>query len=188
MTRINIFAALAAVHRERAEMADHKARYFLDTEFDENGTTIKLISIGIVSEHGDEYYAVAADGWSVDDCDPWVRENVVAKLPPQDARKPRAQIAKEVREFLSQHGEPEIWAYFADYDWVVLCQLFGKMIDLPKGFPMFCMDLKQEMVSRGVSRERLPPQDPKVAHDALSDARWTRDAWVELTRAQRETA
>lgn len=34
-------------------------------------------------------------------------------------------------------------AYYADYDWVVFCWLFGKMIDLPKGFPMYCFDLKQ---------------------------------------------
>lgn len=39
--------------------------------------------------------------------------------------------------------EPEFYAYFADYDWVVFCWLFGRMIDLPKGFPMYCRDLKQ---------------------------------------------
>jgi hypothetical protein len=38
---------------------------------------------------------------------------------------------------------PEFYAYYADYDWVVFCWLFGKMIDLPKGFPMYCKDLKQ---------------------------------------------
>lgn len=35
------------------------------------------------------------------------------------------------------------YAYYADYDWVVFCSLFGKMIDLPNGFPMYCRDLKQ---------------------------------------------
>ncbi len=39
--------------------------------------------------------------------------------------------------------EPEIYGYYADYDWVLLCSLFGRMIDLPKGFPMYCIDLKQ---------------------------------------------
>lgn len=38
---------------------------------------------------------------------------------------------------------PEFYAYYADYDWVVFCWIFGKMIDLPDGFPMFCCDLKQ---------------------------------------------
>lgn len=31
----------------------------------------------------------------------------------------------------------------ADYDWVVLCQLYGTMMDLPKGWPMYCRDVKQ---------------------------------------------
>lgn len=39
--------------------------------------------------------------------------------------------------------EVEFYAYYADYDWVVFCWLFGRMIDLPKGFPMYCRDLKQ---------------------------------------------
>jgi hypothetical protein len=39
--------------------------------------------------------------------------------------------------------EPEFYAYYADYDWVVFCSLFGTMMDLPKGFPMYCRDLKQ---------------------------------------------
>ncbi len=42
-------------------------------------------------------------------------------------------------------GFPEFYGYYCDYDWVVFCQLFGKMIDLPKGFPMYCRDLKQEL-------------------------------------------
>lgn len=37
----------------------------------------------------------------------------------------------------------EFYGYYCDYDWVAFCALFGKMIDLPKGFPMYCKDLKQ---------------------------------------------
>ena len=38
----------------------------------------------------------------------------------------------------------EFYGYYSDYDHVVFCWLFGKMIDLPKGFPMYTIDLKQE--------------------------------------------
>jgi len=41
--------------------------------------------------------------------------------------------------------EPEFYAYYADYDWVLFCSIFGRMIDLPKGFPMYCRDLKQAL-------------------------------------------
>lgn len=39
----------------------------------------------------------------------------------------------------------EFYAYFADYDWVLFCSLFGRMIDLPAGIPMYCNDLKQNL-------------------------------------------
>lgn len=28
-----------------------------------------------------------------------------------------------------------VLGYYADYDWVAFCQLFDRMIDLPKDFP-----------------------------------------------------
>lgn len=51
------------------------------------------------------------------------------------------QFNKEYKS--SKH--PEFYAYYADYDWVAFCWLFGRMIDLPNGFPMYCIDLKQTM-------------------------------------------
>ena len=36
-------------------------RYFYDTEFIEDGTTIDLVSIGIVDEAGREFYAVSTE-------------------------------------------------------------------------------------------------------------------------------
>jgi hypothetical protein len=40
---------------------------------------------------------------------------------------------------------PEFYGYYCDYDWVVFCWIFGKMNNLPKGFPMYCRDLKQTL-------------------------------------------
>jgi len=36
-------------------------RFFYDTEFIDNGRTIELISIGVVSEDGREYYAISTE-------------------------------------------------------------------------------------------------------------------------------
>lgn len=154
-------------------------RWFLDTEFNEDGRTIELISIALVSEDGREYYAVSAD-FDANACNDWVKANVLPLLPM--SRVPRLDIAEQVRELLLADGtKPEIWAYFADYDWVVLCQLFGPMIALPKGFPMWCRDLKQRMWSCGVDKEALPAQSGKN-HDALDDARWVRSASLFLDK------
>ena len=59
----------------------------------------------------------------------------------------RQEIKDELLAFFNPDlvggSRPEIWAYYADYDWVVLCGFFGTMVDLPKGFPMYCLDIKQ---------------------------------------------
>src|SRR5690606_4057875 len=70
--------------------------------------------------------------------------------------------------------EPEFYAYYADYDWVVFCWIFGRMIELPKGFPMYCIDLKQTMDELGLDKEwkRINCPDPKGEHNALVDAKW----------------
>jgi hypothetical protein len=148
-------------------------RYWFDTEFIEDGKTIDLISIGIVSEDGREFYAQNSE------CDhsrasDWVKENVIAKLAPRKHDLlSLAAIRSGVLDFVGA-TKPEFWAYFADYDWVVLCQLFGTMMDLPKGWPMYCRDVKQ--LCDGLGNPDLPAQ-MEGEHHALADARWTREAW-----------
>lgn len=140
--------------------------------------------------------------------------------------KTNKQIAAEVKDFISQKkllntpsddfathelkstyegrmkvvensfGLPEFYTYYGAYDWVVFCWLFGKMIDLPKGFPMFSWDLKVmlddyvDKVNSGRSDELMPkvsiksikennPRYPKQSneHNALDDARWNKELY-----------
>jgi hypothetical protein len=209
--------------------------YFLDTEFLE-GTqktflgiskpTIDLISIGLVCENGNKYYAISKDfnlkeAWNRYDLkvnkdykpsfgggldghynpkfirEYWIRENVLKpiydelfmKIVSDDNMltgdeyvyftysnfktlikrygKTNKQIGTEIKDFIyktttnlsfqSTKNQIKYWGkevpikfygYYADYDWVVFCWLFGKMIDLPKGFPKYCIDLKQELDRR----------------------------------------
>jgi len=154
-------------------------REFLDTEFDEDGKTIELISIALVAEDGREFYACNTEV-DLTRVNPWVRDNVLPHLPPigAPAWMTRAQIRDGVLAHIAAGvTKPEFWAYYADYDWVALCQLFGRMIDLPKGWPMFCRDLKQLSVDVGSPPH---PPDPKDAHDALADARWNRNLYAFL--------
>lgn len=158
--------------------------YTYDTEFLEDGSTIELISIGIVCEDGREFYAVNA---SMDSgrvvSDPWLFANVWPHLPTDPSGlwldydsplvMPKSAIAEGVREFLTSRDSPELWAYFAAYDHVALAQLWGKMIDLPPGIPMHTYDLKQEMDRLGVVKEEIAAQVlDQPEHDALADARW----------------
>lgn len=182
-------------------------KYFLDTKFIENGETIDLISIGVVTDDKREYYAISTDfdPWRAPE---WIVQNVFPPLPDPlagsmrnysqwvgtglqicisdpnftDEQKGGAllwksplQIKEEIREFCNpeKHGEPRFWANYAAYNWVALCQLFGPMINLPKGWPMFCMDLQQWSHHLGYS---LPIQGDEK-HNALEDARYNKMCW-----------
>lgn len=59
----------------------------------------------------------------------------------------KISFIEEIVESAYNQGEPEheFYGYYSDYDWVLFCSLFGRMIDLPKGFPMYCNDLKQTL-------------------------------------------
>jgi hypothetical protein len=124
--------------------------------------------------------------------------------------KSNAEIAEEIKDFCRPNSReaynsgvdyviqpidyPEFYAYYADYDWVAFCWLFGRMIDLPKGFPKYCIDLKQMMDEKFESMtiaDRLYPNEGKDGcfeikslkeidgypeqkneHNALADAKW----------------
>lgn len=91
---------------------------------------------------------------------------------------PRRMIRNAVREFLLGGGggsETELWAYYGAYDHIVLCQLFGRMIALPPGVPMFTHDIMQ------LAAGRKPPEQPDGVHNALADARHVKTMFDSLT-------
>jgi hypothetical protein len=161
-------------------------RFFYDTEFIEDGTTIDLVSIGVVDEHGREFYAVSTE-FNPTKAGPWVRDHVLDKLPsPADpAWCDRATIKAKLMRFLSHDRERvELWAWFAAYDHVALAQLWGDMPALPRELPRFTRELRQRW--EDVGKPSLPPP-PTDAHDALADARHNLARWkvIEAERAKK---
>ncbi len=143
-------------------------KYYLDTEFIEYPCTIDLISIGIVSEDNRRLYLISSE-FDESKASDWVKTNVIAKLE-NIPRFSRAEIKKKILEFVGK-DKPQFWGYYCDYDWVALCWLMGTMMDLPKGWPMYCNDLKQLCVSYG--DPKLPKQSTGE-HNALDDALWNK--------------
>lgn len=212
-------------------------KFFYDTEFNEGVSgnldkpTIDLISIGIVDEEGNEYYAISNNfnlnnaWWKNDNTieEPvyWLRENVLKKVF-NDLRKldvhdiydeftldnlyallsnhgkSNYTIQQEILDFIkpSKESPVELYGYYSAYDHVVLCWLFGRMIDLPEGMPMYTIDLKQmidikandvinyicyssgnhtiwnreEALNFIKSQHHYPKQSNE--HNALDDAKW----------------
>jgi hypothetical protein len=156
---------------------ERSVKIWFDTEFIEDGKTIELISIGAIREDGQTFYREAA--WTdLSRASSWVVENVIPHLKGGMARVWKQQLAVDMVSFAGE--KPEFWAYYADYDWVALCQLYGTMMDLPKGWPMYCRDVKQLCDSLG--NPPLIKQTEGPEHNALADAMWTRAAWDFLMR------
>jgi hypothetical protein len=159
-------------------------RFFYDTEFMEEPGFLDLISIGVVGEDGREFYACNSNA-KLNRANTWVKENVINQLPPMENRgiggwMTHYEIRHTLLGFLmpSEADPVELWGYYADYDHVLLCWLFGPMIDLPKGMPMYTMDIKQ----LAVSLDNPPlPKKPDDLHNALADAKWNRQAYQFLT-------
>jgi hypothetical protein len=82
-------------------------------------------------------------------------------------------IAEAVHD-MNKKNPPTFYAYYADYDWVVFCSLFGKMIDLPKGYPYYCRDLKQMMDYHGLYEKWANKPKQVDEHHALADANWNK--------------
>lgn len=154
-------------------------RFFYDTEFMEVPGRMELLSIGVLDEMGCEFYGENAEADLSMAC-PWVIENVLPHLKqPGALYGSRALLAARLLAFLHPTAEDpvELWGYYSAYDHVALCWLFGAMVDLPPGMPMLTLDVKQLALSMG------DPQLPKQVadeHNALEDARWTRDAYFWL--------
>jgi len=163
-------------------------RYFIDTEFIEDGSTIDLISIGIVAEDHRELYAerITCKFGRAED---WVRENVFPHLECKPQIDNRGIIVPTVFNgtggntqfvralvsgFIGDDEEPEFWGYFPSYDWVAFCQLWGKMIDLPRRFPKRINDICQ---LDGMGDHVIFPEQQTTKHNAIEDARWVRDVF-----------
>jgi hypothetical protein len=184
-------------------------KIFYDTELLEEPGSIDLISIGMVAENGCELYLINEEierdplhsrigrNW-------WLMENVVTQLPLRDKdaiKQPHAQhagwfsldqgdnrivplryIRNAVRDFILATPDPELWAYYAAYDHVMLSWLFGGMADLPFGIPAWTNCLKQ--LAHELGDVELPPL-PESRHNALEDARWNRTAFAYLSGVSR---
>lgn len=158
-------------------------KFFLDTEFVARGQLLLPISIGIVSEGGDEYYVEVNSPWK-QYASPWIMDNVGIHL------KGRAVspvvIEGEVKEFLTCAAvdEPlEFWAYWAAYDWVIFCEVMGGLLGLPENISPWVRDLAWLASSEEINGLGIENKKP---HHALYDARQLRKQHAALEKRTRQ--
>ena len=165
-----------------------RTKVWFDTEFTGLHKNTTLISIGLVSEEGHTFYAEFTD-YDKKQITPWLETNVLFHLRLQHMRGfthtnitplikrevvgDTATITKELREWLNQYKQIEIWSDCLAYDWVLFCQLFGGAMSIPKNIYYIPFDLCTLFLAKGVdpdiSRKEFAGKNLTL-HNALDDA------------------
>jgi len=145
-------------------------RLFLDTEYTgQNQTAPRLISLALVAEDGSrEWYAELSDGWKDDDCNAFVKGEVLPHL-----RGPRltwAEAQASIRSWMAEAPRHCVAACDAERDFQYLLQLLGGR---PENLAPTRLDLAPlidtSTYHHAVEQYHLAPDHPW--HHALHDAR-----------------
>jgi hypothetical protein len=173
-------------------------KIFFDTEFTGLHQNTTLISIGCVSEDGEQFYAEFTD-YDQSQVDEWIKRNVITQLVlPDDlnvqasedkvaVRGERAFVRNHLEMWLTQWPIVEIWSDCLAYDWVLFCDLFGGALKIPGNVYYIPFDLATLLKVKGidpdVSRSSFALMEGDYVHNALWDAQMIRVCYI---RAQGE--
>lgn len=178
-------------------------KLFFDTEFTGLHQKTTLISIGIIADSGETFYAELTD-YAKDQVDDWLRDNVIANLLYNDQELRRKSTipflteganytgfgnTQTVNEYLqiwlSQFGDVEFWSDCLSYDWVLFNQLFGHAFNIPKNVYYIPFDICTLFKIRGIDpdinrEEYAEYESESVKHNALHDAKVIRECYLKL--------
>lgn len=156
---------------------------FLDTEFTGLSVDPALISIGLVSEDGREFYAELTDTWDAESCDFFVQEQVLPLLDGGDARMNWDELAKRLPGWIASFEEPVQIATDAvawDWPWVQkICYASGTWPRNLSHQPLAVSSQTDVYETTG-----LQHNDPSLRqHHSLDDAKALRFLWLSAKRA-----
>jgi hypothetical protein len=185
-------------------------KLFLDTEFTGLHQRTTLISLALVAETGEEFYAEFTD-YDRSQVDPWIAKNVVDHLLLYAGRRTKGDLlllqgdttsVKENLEIWLQKFDStiEIWSDTLAYDWMLFCDLFGGAQHLPKNIYYIPFDLATVFRVLGLNPDlsrvemaelywkNSPEGRPSGSeHNALFDARVQLACCRTLQRALKRT-
>lgn len=151
-------------------------KVFFSCEFTGLHQNTTLVSIGLVSENGDTFYAEFTD-YDKSQVDNWIQSNIIDKLlfieiqqlnggrggcTPEGFVGETSYIREELFNWLlhiAKTEKIEMWSDCLAYDWVVFNELFGGALHIPKCvyyIPFdLCTLLKIKRVDPDIDREEF---------------------------------
>ena len=182
-----------------------RTKIFFDTEFTGLHQKTTLISIGMVSECGKEFYAEFND-YNLLQVDDWIEQNVISNLHHPDGDvsdcivtedRPNDMLvygnSKEIKfyleKWLSQFEKIEMWSDCLAYDWMLFNNIFGDAFKIPKNVHYIPFDIctlfRMKKINPDISREkfaRINPEFAKEKHNALYDAKVIKKCYKRLMK------
>lgn len=151
--------------------------FFLNTEYVDQDRRLELISLGVASEDGREFYGISRE-FDPTGANDFVATVVLPQLEPagHPAWMSRRQLKEELLGFVG-NSAPRFWSYgSAPWDWLALAQLFPLEERVPDGWRYSAYDVSCLIELAGLSLDdpRLP-RPTANRHHAVADARWARD-------------
>lgn len=136
---------------------------YFDTEFTGLKKNTNLISVGIVAETGDKFYAENIDILSevIIYIDPWIKKNVIDRTIMGGDRelessllddstittviRGMSDIKNQLSKWLRQFSDVQFISDVCHYDFVLLIDIFGTAFDLPMNVSPTCYDINQDI-------------------------------------------
>lgn len=178
-------------------------RIFFDTEFTGLYKDTDLISIGLVAENGERFYAEFSD-YDRSKVDEWINKNVIKNLLYREGMSDfdtpdwmhwgdKKFIEEKLRKWLQRFSKVEMWSDCLAYDWVLFNDLFGSVNgvpDLPKNVYYIPFDICTLFEIKGVDpdidREKFAKKEIKSLdlkkHNSLYDAYIIRECYFKLLK------
>lgn len=150
---------------------------FFDTEFTDLVVDPQLISIGLISEDGKEFYAELSDTYRLADVGDFAREAVLPQLEGGVVRLTMAELNMRLEEWVRNFGEPVRLATDSlSWDWPWIQVIFEDQTTWPANLDGKPLILAQE-TEFNLAVERAFAGGLR-RHHALDDAKANRLGWI----------
>ena len=166
-------------------------RVFFDLEFTGLNRNADIISAGFISESDEELY-IEFNDYDASKCDKWVREHVIAKLS-EEERYNRKQALRKILDYFETIRKPEeqilLISDCLSYDWMLLNELWGGALRIPKYLYYIPIDLSTVFYIKGVdpdiNREMFAGiKDRSQKHNSLWDAKIIKLCFEKLVKRE----
>jgi hypothetical protein len=179
-------------------------KVFFDTEFTGLHKNTTLISIGLISEDGKTFYAELYD-YDKSQVNEWIKEHVInntsylkdsgnmenasVSYSCYYAPTTKERLKEDLKEWLWQFRNIEMWSDCLAYDWVLFVDIFGDAFDLPRNIYYIPFDIctmfKMKGIDPDINREEysdLVITNETKKHNALWDAKVIKACYERLTK------